>query len=407
MGVRAEGFQAICLLVVWARPTRSSATLHPVGTSGCWCASMKLPDHKIVAIIGGFAQGTSVKAVAARAGVAVNTARAWRAKAAAGDLSYKYHRCGRKAAMTQETAALALELLKSGAFAGSKQVAEELHKLGHTGGMAPLHRTTVVRHAKAASRAKGKRLHCVRRRPQKRLPAVTIKLRLHFARIRGAHRFDWQRVAITDRCKFEFNWREAVRGNAWKEDDEQHVAARVNHGQTFNVYCMLTPAGMSQVHIVTGTTGFKSQYKNQKGQPSRNITKQEYRDVLKNTFLPQGTELFRRLNVTRWYLQQDNDPTHSVAQEELDAWNAAHPRCKVLLLHGWPPNSPDLSPIENVWAIVKQKVLAKGCKSFAEFKQAVVDELLGLDQEVIGNLYASLPKRMAALVKNKGDRIRY
>ena len=41
----------------------------------------------------------------------------------------------------------------------------------------------------------------------------------------------------------------------------------------------------------------------------------------------------------------------------------------------WPPHSPDLSPIENVWGIVQREVDAMGCKGFNEFELAVVQKL--------------------------------
>lgn len=47
--------------------------------------------------------------------------------------------------------------------------------------------------------------------------------------------------------------------------------------------------------------------------------------------------------------------------------------CEVL--GEWPPHSPDLSPIENVWGIVQREVDALGCKNFKEFELEVVDKL--------------------------------
>jgi hypothetical protein len=47
----------------------------------------------------------------------------------------------------------------------------------------------------------------------------------------------------------------------------------------------------------------------------------------------------------------------------------------VLLMANWPPNSPDLNPILNLWGIVISKVNALGCKTFEEFKEEVVREL--------------------------------
>lgn len=67
-------------------------------------------------------------------------------------------------------------------------------------------------------------------------------------------------------------------------------------------------------------------------------------------------------NQPKWYLQQDNDPSHGVATQELKQWNATN-AANVQLLLNWPPNSPDLNIVENIWGIVQQKVNSIGCRN--------------------------------------------
>lgn len=73
----------------------------------------------------------------------------------------------------------------------------------------------------------------------------------------------------------------------------------------------------------------------------------------------------------------------------------------------WPPNSPDLSPIENVWAYVDAKVQALGCKTFAEFKQAVLHELKSVPPQMLKKLYASMTNRVEVVLREKGGKTRY
>jgi hypothetical protein len=48
-----------------------------------------------------------------------------------------------------------------------------------------------------------------------------------------------------------------------------------------------------------------------------------------------------------YWWQQDNAPAHKLAAELLPA------HVRVLR---WPPHSPDLSPIEHMWALVKKRL---------------------------------------------------
>jgi transposase len=154
-------------------------------------------------------------------------------------------------------------------------------------------------------------------------------------------------------------------------------------------------------HIVAGTSQHKSSFLNKKGQASKNITAAEYVSVVADTFLPKGEHLFRS---SRWVLQQDNDPSHKKSAERaVAAYNKEH-GTNIQLLQHWPPNSPDLSPIENLWGYVQGKVNARGCKTFAEFKEAVVSELKAVPRHMLRNLVDSMTTRMADCLKVKGGK---
>jgi len=77
------------------------------------------------------------------------------------------------------------------------------------------------------------------------------------------------------------------------------------------------------------------------------------------------------------------------------------------LLQNWPPSSPDLSPIENLWALVQEKLDARGCESFAEFTQAVHAEWKALGNRHAHTLISSARRRIAACINLAGNRTGY
>ena len=58
--------------------------------------------------------------------------------------------------------------------------------------------------------------------------------------------------------------------------------------------------GVTRAHIVAGTSKVKTEYKNKKTGPAKNITTAEYLDVLKSTFLQDGKTHFGKHNISQW-----------------------------------------------------------------------------------------------------------
>jgi hypothetical protein len=104
---------------------------------------------------------------------------------------------------------------------------------------------------------------------------------------------------------------------------------------------------------------------------------------------------------------QDNDPVQNSAFA-LRAFSARR-----INLFKIPPRSPDINVIENLFHSVK-KSLAKQAKqsaltreSMVEFKARVQNTLENFNSRMINNLINSLPKRIDAIIKSNGGRIKY
>lgn len=308
---------------------------------------------------------------------------------------------GRPRSLDPQAAALAVTWLTESDM-GLEAVARKLHEEGHTARQ--LHKTTVARWAKRTARQRGDRLRAQTGRPAPMLSEANKQARVQFARDNKGR--DWNQVMFTDRKKFLLKSPGSSIGPVtWTVGDRKRSATRVTHPAVVNVYAGLTIHGVTKCHVVTGTTGVKTTYLNKKLQPARNITHDEYSDVVKQTFIPEGDKLFRVKGVTKdWGLQQDNDPTHKAALAQLETRNRAR-QGRVALLKNWPPNSPDLNIIENLWSIVSRAVQARACKNAAEFKAAVLEEMAAVPQSTINNLFAHMKVRIKDVIKNGGNRL--
>lgn len=121
------------------------------------------------------------------------------------------------------------------------------------------------------------------------------------------------------------------------------------------------------------------------------------RDILKGWAEPTFSE-FRN---ERRILQEDNDGAHGTKTH----WNPCAQLKKVKkidLLHPWPPHSPDLSPIENCWRILKSPVRQRQARGDAELKAFLHEEWDKITQEEINNKILTMPDRIISCKARNG-----
>ena len=100
--------------------------------------------------------------------------------------------------------------------------------------------------------------------------------------------------------------------------------------------------------------------------------------------------------------QQDNAPCHKARR--CTQW---FKRNKISVMV-WPPNSADLSPIENLWHVMKQRVCAKtAIKTRAQLIQATEDAWASIEPGIVVKLIDTMPRRVQAVLKAKGGPIDY
>lgn len=350
-------------------------------------------------IIKEHAKTNNIAAAAKSVGVSYNTAKRWVARSNVEDLP----RIGRPKVLNEAAELKAMEALLNPTFGGADDVARQLHILQ----IAPrkVSRQTITRAARRAAKRTDTKLSVQRGKPENKLSDQHKHKRLVFA---TQHLdTDWGHVVFTDRKRFSFRYPgEKVKRVVWCRRGQKQQVTAASHPRSVNVYAGLTRWGTTQPHVVAGSSGHKSKRFNKHGQPAKNITAAEYSDVLTHTLLPCSQRIFSQQGISFWQFQQDNDPTHRAADRIIHMWRQHNPSTPNLL-RGWPPHSPDLSPIENMWAWVEAQVEKMGCKTFTGFQAAVLSVIQRVPKRVCASLVDSMASRLKKVITVGGDKIKY
>jgi transposase len=128
----------------------------------------------------------------------------------------------------------------------------------------------------------------------------------------------------------------------------------------------------------------------------------EYISVLRDKLIPEFQRAKRAISGT-WRIMQDNAPCHTAIAVK------AFLRQKRVELIEWPPYSPDLNPIENLWQWLKQKLETEYpvCES-AEQIEARIFEIWGtVTPEMCSAFCENYQKRLIAVIAANGGYTKY
>ena len=194
---------------------------------------------------------------------------------------------------------------------------------------------------------------------------------------------DWDRVIFSDETHIEVYGRSRV----WVQRpvgaafDPDYMVERVPHSERVSLWGCFCARGVGQAEIFVGEFNAK-----------------RYVDILQHNLLQTALHFYPQ---EHWWFQQDNAPQHKADISR--RWFHNH---GVDLLD-FPPYSPDLNPIENLWGILKGRIEKRLARTTDEIERVLKEEWEALDKDLLTSLAHSMPTRCAAVIANHGHKAPY
>lgn len=134
---------------------------------------------------------------------------------------------------------------------------------------------------------------------------------------------------------------------------------------------------------------------------NENMNAKKLQHIL-GTHLVESAELhFDLSHAERWWFLQDNAPQHKSILVRTWLFNNG------IQCIDFPPYSPDLNPIENLWADLARRVEKFQCETMKELQDIVAEEWKNTDKELLRKIARSMPERCQAVIDAKGDHTRF
>ncbi len=190
----------------------------------------------------------------------------------------------------------------------------------------------------------------------------------------------WKSVLWSDESKFDILVGNQGHRVLWAKEEGDLPACyqhSVQKPASLMVWGCISAYGMGSLHVLEGT-----------------MNAERYIKVLEQHMLSSRRHLFEGRPCV---FQQENAKPHTAAITT--AWFHSR-RVRVL---NWPACSPDLSPIENIWRIIKRKIRQRRPWTLQQLENYIRQEWDQIPTPKLQKRITSMPRCLQTVLKRRGD----
>lgn len=284
---------------------------------------------------------------------------------------YNPRPCGRPSCLTGEH----VRFIEANSLADARLTDQEMTEMVRTRFDISVSRSTICRIRQ--------RLGFVFRPPMviQELNDAQISARIEFCRWIVENKDEVPNIVFTDESRFQKGAE-----NQWR---------RIRRGQ-WNETCFTTKEKFPLTVMVWGAIGHD--YRSPLMECSNSVNAAEYVNILDKSDML--SEMNERHGRGKWTLMQDGAPCH-LAHSTLEWLDQRH----VCTVPGWPPNSPDLNPIEQVWGIMKVLLRKNPPRNKQELCERLREVWASIGQRQINSMIDSFIDRCRMVLAVNGRSI--
>ena len=186
----------------------------------------------------------------------------------------------------------------------------------------------------------------------------------------------WHKIIFTDECSI---WLNQGKIRMWTRG-ERPILNIPRHTPKVHIWGGISTRGATPVKVFR-----------------QNFNSEHYCNVLNEVLFQTAETLYP----DGWKLQEDNSSIH---KSKLScAFKETH-RVRCI---DWPPNSPDLNPIENLWGVLKHRIMVNAPKTIEEVENMIYSHWETFEPEFLSKLTNSMRKRCNLVIASEGKKINY